>query len=111
MAQLMRTEIALARADLFVATRQAMLGGAMLIGAAAVGACALLALIAAVIAAIATVLPVWAAALITGAVLLACAGGLASFGARRLNRATPPLKMTSDSLRGGVAELAARLRK
>ena len=34
MAQLVRTEIALARAELFVATRQAMLGGAMLIGAA-----------------------------------------------------------------------------
>ena len=59
MAQLMRTEIALARADLFVATRQAMFGCAMLIGAAVVGACALLALIAAVIAAIATVPPVW----------------------------------------------------
>jgi uncharacterized membrane protein YqjE len=111
MAQLVRTEVALARAELFVATRQAMLGGAMLIGAAVVGACALLALIAAVIAAIATGLPVWAAALITGAVLLACGGGLASSGARRLNRATPPLKMTSDSLRGGVAELTARLRK
>ena len=67
MAQLARTEIALARADLFVATRQAMLGGAMLIGAAVAGACALLALIAAVIAAIATVLPVWAAAPITPA--------------------------------------------
>jgi Putative Actinobacterial Holin-X, holin superfamily III len=73
-ARLVRSEVALARAELFAAARQAVLGGTMLTAAGVVGVGGWLALIAAAIAAIAAGLPVWAAALITGAALLA--GGL-----------------------------------
>ena len=111
LARLVRSEVALARAELFATARRAVLGGMMLSGAGLAGACGGVALVAAVIAAIATGLPLWAAALVTGAALLACAGGLALLGARHLARATPPLKMTVDSIRGELAALAAVLRK
>lgn len=111
LARLVRSELALARAETFATARRAVLGGMMLSGAAMAGACGGLVLTTAVIAAIATGLPLWAAALVTGVALLACAGGLALLGARRLARATPPLRMTVDSIRGELAALAAMLRK
>ncbi len=49
------------------------------------------ALLVAVIAALALVLPVWAAALIVGGVLLLLAGGLALAGIGQVKRATPPV--------------------
>jgi hypothetical protein len=71
LARLVRSELALARAETLATARRAVLGGMMLSGAAVAGACGGLVLTAAVIAAIATGLPLWAAALITGAALLA----------------------------------------
>lgn len=111
MTRLVRSEVALARAELFATARRGVLGGMMLSGAGLAGVYGGVALVAVVIAAIATGLPLWAAALVTGVALLACAGGLALLGARRLARATPPLKMTVDSIRGELAALAAVLRK
>lgn len=111
MTRLVRSEVALARAELFATARRGVLGGMMLSGAGLAGVYGGVALVAVVIAAIATGLPLWAAALVTGVALLACAGGLALLGARRLARATPPLKVTVDSIRGELAALAAVLRK
>ncbi len=110
-ARLVHAEVALARAELLAAARQAIVGGMMLTAAAVAGAYGALALIAAVIAAIATALPVWAAALITGGALLACAGVLAWVGARRLSHATPPWQTTRDSWRSSLAELKVSPRK
>lgn len=109
--RLFRDEVELAKAELFISARQAVLGGGMLTAAAAVGAGGWLALIAAVIAAIASGLPVWAAALITGGALMACAVGLTLLGLRRLARGTPPLKMTSDSIREELNDVTQRLRQ
>ena len=111
MDRLVRSEVALARAELFATARRTVLGGMMLSGAGLAGVYGGVALVAMVIAAIAMGLPLWAAALVTGVVLLACAGGLALLGKRRLARATPPLKMTVDSIRGELAALTAVLRK
>jgi hypothetical protein len=111
MTRLVRSEVALARAELFATARRAVLGGMMLSGAGLAGVYGGVALVAMLIAAIAMGLPLWAAALVTGVALLACAGGLALLGARRLSRATPPLKITMDSIRGELAALAAGLRK
>jgi hypothetical protein len=111
LARLVRSELALARAETFATARRAVLGGMMLSGAAVAGACGGLVLTAAVIAAIAIGLPLWAAVLVTGAALLACAGGLALLGARRLARATAPLRMTAGSIRAELAMIAAALRK
>jgi Putative Actinobacterial Holin-X, holin superfamily III len=111
LARLLRDEVALAKAELFASARQAVLGGGMLTAAMAIGLGGWLALIAAAIAAIAAGLPVWASALIAGGALTASAGGLALLGARRLARGMPPLKMTSDSIRAELNDLAERLRK
>jgi Putative Actinobacterial Holin-X, holin superfamily III len=108
--RLFRAEVALAKAELFISARQAVLGAGMLTAAATVAVGGWFAVIAAVIASIASGLPVWAAALITGGALMACAAGLALLGVRRLARGMPPLKMTSQSIREELNDLPARMR-
>lgn len=108
--RLIKDEVALAKAELFANARQSMLGGELLSAAAIVGLGSWLAMVAAAIAGIAVGLPVWAAALIVGGALGALAGFLALLGARRLNRGMPPLKLTIDSVRDELTDLAAKVR-
>jgi hypothetical protein len=105
--QLLRDELALARAELFARARQAVLGGGMLGAGALLGLTGWLALVAAAIAAIAVALPVWAAALIVGGFLVLVAGGVAARGGRRLSR-MEPLTMTAQSIRQDVQEVKER---
>lgn len=109
LSRLMREEAALARAELFASARQSVLGGGMMATAAVAAGTCWLVMVAAAIAGIATGLPVWAAALIVGGVLAACAGVLVLIGKGRLARGTPPLKLTADSIRE-LTGLAARVR-
>lgn len=89
--RLVRDELALATDELKEKGKQAG-GGAALGGAAGVTAWfGVAALVIAAIAALALVLPVWAAALIVGAVLLLIAGVLGLIGMRKIKRATPPV--------------------
>lgn len=106
MSRLVRQEIALAKAELFADARQAIIGGGLLSGSAMVGHTAWLAMAVAAGAALALVLPVWAAALIVGGVLAAIAGVLALLGRGRLRRAAP-LRMTKRSVRQELDELTA----
>ena len=108
--QLVREEMALAKAELFASARQSVLGGGMLGAAALVGVTCWLVMVAAAIAGIAAGLPVWAAALIVGGALGATAGALALLGGRRLARGTPPLQMTIGSVKDELHDLAARVR-
>jgi peptidoglycan/LPS O-acetylase OafA/YrhL len=105
--QLLRDELALARAELFARARQATTGGMMAAAAALLGVTSWLAVVTAGIAGIAMVLPVWASALIVGAFLMLAAGLLALRGGRRL-RSVPPLTLTADSVRRDAAEVKAR---
>lgn len=105
--QLLRDELALARAELFARARQAVLGGGMLGAGALLGLTGWLALVAAAIAGIAVALPVWAAALIVGGFLLLVAGGVAARGGRRLSR-MEPLTLTAESIRQDVQEVKER---
>jgi uncharacterized sodium:solute symporter family permease YidK len=105
--QLLRDELALARAELFARARQATTGGVMVATAALLGVTSWLAVVAAGIAGIAMVLPVWASALIVGAFLMLAAGLLALRGGHRL-RSVPPLTLTADSVRRDIAEVKAR---
>lgn len=105
---LIRTELALAKAELITRGRQAVMGGGLFGGAGVAALGAYLALIAAAIAGIAVVLPVWAGALIVGGALGAAAGLLALLGRRRVARAAPPLQVTTDSVRRDLAELTNR---
>lgn len=106
LSRLVRDEIALAKAELFADARQAVLGTGMLSGSAVAGHTAWLAMAVAGGAGLALVLPVWAAALIVAGVLAAAAGLLAVLGRRRLRRGVP-LRMTAESVRKELGELAA----
>jgi putative superfamily III holin-X len=108
--RLVKDEITLAKAELFASSRQAVLGGGMLTGALVAGLTSWLALVAAAIAGIAAGLPVWAAALLVGVACGAGAAGLVLLGVRRLRRGTPPLQMTINSIRTGVADVASKAR-
>jgi uncharacterized membrane protein YqjE len=89
--ELVRAELALARTEL--QAKGARLGvGAGLAGSAAVLAIGgLLAFLVAAIAALSLVVPVWAAAVIVGVMLLIIAGGLALVSRRQVRQAMPPL--------------------
>jgi hypothetical protein len=106
--RLVRQEAVLAKAELFANSRQAVLGGGLLVTAALVGLGGWLALIAAVIAGIAEALPVWGSALIVGAALTVIAGALAMAGIARLARGMPPLSMTAGSVRRELRLLTGR---
>jgi putative superfamily III holin-X len=111
LSRLVSAEIALARAELFASARQMILGGGLLGGAGAVAYSAWLAFAAAAIAGISVVLPVWASALIVGGGLGVLAGLLALLGRGRMRRGTPPLPMTTDSVRTELSELATATSK
>lgn len=108
LSHLVRTEVALARAELMANTKQAAVGSGMLGGAAVFGHIALLALVAGAIAGVAVVLPVWASALIVAGGLLLIAGLLALLGRSRLSRGMQPLPLTTGTVRQDIAELKAR---
>lgn len=110
-AQLLRDEYALAKAELFARARQAAMGSGMLAAAALLGLTGWLALVAAGIAGIAVALPVWAASLIAGGALLLAAGVIAARGTRRLSRGTPPFMLTAQSIRADVREIKEKARR
>lgn len=106
LSRLVSDEIALAKAEMFASTRQMILGGGLFGAAGAVAYSAWLALAAGAVAGLSLVLPVWASALIVGGALGALAGLLALLGRSRVRRGTPPLGMTTDSVRTELGELA-----
>ena len=89
--QLVRDELRLALAELKEKGKRAGIGAGLTGAAGVIALFGLGALLVAVIAALALVLPVWAAALIVGGVLLLLAGGLALAGIGQVKRATPPM--------------------
>ncbi|HWG14700.1 MAG TPA: phage holin family protein, partial [Streptosporangiaceae bacterium] len=109
LAQLLRDEVALARAELFARARQLAAGGEMIAVAGILALTGWLALVAAAVAGIAVALPLWAATLIVGGFLLLIAGVLAVQGRRRLRSFTPPT-LTLQGLRRDVAEVRATAR-
>ncbi|WP_113702004.1 phage holin family protein [Nonomuraea lactucae] len=87
--------------------------GAVLLGAAGLGALyGAAALLAAVIAALALFMPAWTAALIAAVVLLAVAAVLGLTGRRQVTHAMPPLpEQAIDSTRQDVTEMKERARR
>jgi hypothetical protein len=86
-------------AELRRAMRWAAATTAMAAAAAAVGAAAAGCLVAAAVLTLATVMPAWLAALITGAVLLAVAGFLAVLAREAAKDTADALRRTSDRAR------------
>ncbi|TDD68824.1 phage holin family protein [Actinomadura rubrisoli] len=107
--ELMRAELRLAVAELKDKGRHAGTGAGLFGGAGLVSLYGVGVLLAAAVAALALVLPVWASALIVGAVLLAVAGVLAMLGRRQTAQATPPKpEMAMDGARQTVSEIKER---
>lgn len=108
---LVREEFRLAQLEVTQKGRRAGKGAGLLGGAGVVALLALGSLVAAVVAALALLLPVWASALIVGVVLLVLAGMLALSGRNQLSRALPPApRQAVDSVRTDVETLKDRAR-
>jgi hypothetical protein len=88
---LVRQELKLAQAEMTEKGKQAGIGIGMFGGAGIVGLLALGTLTACLVAALATGMEVWLAALIVTVVYGALAGGLALIGKNRVTEATPPV--------------------
>jgi len=110
--ELVRGEIALAKAELAQKGKRAGIGAGL---AGAAGALALYgvgALITTVIAALALILPVWAAALIVAVVIFIVAGVLGLLGKNQIQRATPPVpEITVESVKRDVATVSERIKR
>ena len=110
--ELVRGEIALAKAELAQKGKRAGIGAGL---AGAAGVLALYgvgALITTVIAALALVLPVWASALIVAVVIFVVAGVLGLLGKNQIQRATPPMpENTVESVKRDVATVQERIKR
>jgi uncharacterized membrane protein YqjE len=110
--RLVRSEIELAKAELAAKGKQAGIGAGMLGGAGLLAVVGLGALTAAAIAALATAMPTWAAALIVAAVYFAVAGIAALLGKGRVQKAAPPLpERAIDSARTDIQTTKARVKE
>ncbi|MFE1808683.1 phage holin family protein [Streptomyces sp. NPDC059533] len=104
--ELVRQEMRLARTETMQKGRRYGVGGGLFGGAGLIGILAAQALVAAAIAALSLVLPVWAAALITGAVLAAVAAVLAVAGKKQVVQAGGPApQQTIESVKADMAEI------
>ncbi len=104
--ELVREEMRLARAEMTQKGKRYGLGGGLFGGAGLVGVLAAQALVAAAVAALALVLPLWASALIIGAALAAVAALLGLAGRKQVTRAgSPTPEKTIDSVKADVAAI------
>jgi uncharacterized membrane protein YqjE len=110
--RLVRSEIELAKAELAVKGKQAGIGAGMFGGAGLFAVFGFGALTAAAIAALATAVETWLAALIVAAVYFAIAGIAALMGKGRVQQATPPLpERAIDSTKQDIETTKARVKE
>jgi hypothetical protein len=88
---LVRQELRLAQAEMKEKGKKAGIGAGLVGGAGIVGLIALLTLTTCLVAALATAMDVWLAALIVTVVYGAVAGAMALIGKNRVSEATPPV--------------------
>ena len=103
--ELVRGEMALAKAELSDTVKHAGIGAGLFGGAGVIALYGGGALVAAAIAGLAVVLDVWLAALIVGVVLLAVAGVAALLGKKQVTQATPAVPATQRGVQRDVATL------
>lgn len=103
--ELVRGEVALAKAELGDTVKHAGIGAGLFGGAGVIALYGVGALVTAAIAGLAVVLDVWLAALIVGVVLLAVAGVAALLGKKQVTQATPAVPATQRGVQRDVATL------
>ncbi|MFG2981270.1 phage holin family protein [Streptomyces sp. NPDC048258] len=112
LSELVREEMQLARAEMTEKGKRFGVGGGLFGGAGLVGFLAAQALTGAVIAAVALLLPVWAAALIVAVVLAVVAAVMAMAGKKQIAKAGPPTpEQTIDSVKADVAEIKEKTQR
>ncbi|MCV7344593.1 phage holin family protein [Mycolicibacterium rhodesiae] len=103
--RLVRDELRLAQKEFQDSARHAGVGAGLISMAGLLALFGALALLAAAIAALALVLPVWAAALIAGAVLLVIAGMTALLSRAQLEQVTPAAPEAVASVKKDIHEV------
>ncbi|MFF3614783.1 phage holin family protein [Streptomyces sp. NPDC002580] len=104
--ELVRGEMKLAQAEMTEKGKRYGKSGGLFGGASAAGILMLQALVATVIAALALVVPVWAAALIVTVLLGVVAAVLAVSGKKQISKAAPPApRSTIDNVKADLAEI------
>lgn len=112
LSELVRSEMRLAQQELTEKGKRAGLGGGLFGGAGVAGFLAVQALLVAAGAALALVMPVWAAALVVAAVLLVVTAVMAMSGKKQIDKAVPPTPgQTMSSVRTDVDEIKERARR
>jgi len=108
---LVRQELELAKADMAEKGKKAGVGAGVLGGAVVVGLLALGALTTCIIAALATAMELWLAALIVAVAYAVVGAVLAVMGKQRLKEASPPIpKETQESVKEDVEWAKSRAR-
>ncbi|MGR4880807.1 phage holin family protein [Streptomyces sp. LARHCF249] len=104
--ELVREEMQLARAEMTQKGKRFGLGGGLFGGAGLIGILAAQALVAAAIAALALLLPVWASALIIAVLLAVIAAVTAAVAKKKIAAVgTPAPEQAIDSVKADVAEI------
>ncbi len=103
--RLVRDEMRLAQAELRESAKHAGVGAGLLSGAGLVAILGLAALVISSIAALALVLPLWAAALAIGVLLIAAAAIAGLMGKKQLQRTKPVPQRTVASVKQDIDEV------
>jgi len=112
LSELVRAELDLARTELAEKGKRARTGAGLMSAGGVAALYGLGTLIAAVVAALALVWPVWLGALVVGVVIVLVAGGLALAGRSELRKAVPPApEKTVRSVREDVATVKEAVKR
>ena len=103
--RLVRDEIRLAQREFQESAKHAGIGAGLFSVAGVLAVFGVATVIAAVVAALALVLPLWAAALIVGAVLLAAGGIAALMGKKQVQEASPVPEQTVANVKDDIQEV------
>lgn len=106
--RLVHDEMRLAQQEIRESLRHAGKGAGLISAAGVLAFLGAATLIAAIVAALALVLPVWAAALIVAVVLLAVAAVVAMVSRREAERVTPPAPRTVSNVKQDIEEVRVR---
>jgi Flp pilus assembly protein TadB len=103
--RLVRDEMRLAQKELQQSVKHAGIGAGLISVAGLLAVLGLATLIAAAVAALALVLPVWAAAVIVAVVLFIAAGIAALLSRKQAEEITPPVTESAESVRADIKEV------
>lgn len=106
---LVKKEVELAKTEMAGKAKVVAKDGAMIAGGAALAYYASFLLLAALVLALGTVIPLWASALIVGVVLAAGAGALAFIGVKKLKKVDPAPRETIRTLKENKLWLADQM--